>query len=48
MYGVSVDEVTHIITAEGGETLEVRDDESAGPNWISHTYFVRRPTSRVV
>jgi 2-polyprenyl-3-methyl-5-hydroxy-6-metoxy-1,4-benzoquinol methylase len=48
MYAVPVDEVTRIIMAAGGEMLEVRDDESAGPNWISHTYFVRRPTSRVV
>jgi SAM-dependent methyltransferase len=48
MYAVPVEEVTDIITAAGGEMLEVRDDELAGPNWISHTYFVRRPTSSVV
>jgi SAM-dependent methyltransferase len=43
MYAIPIDEVTAVITAAGGEILDVRDDQSAGPNWISHTYIARHP-----
>jgi SAM-dependent methyltransferase len=46
MYATSVEEVTAVIRAAGGELLDVREDQSAGPNWISHTYFARRPTEQ--
>jgi SAM-dependent methyltransferase len=46
MYAIPIEEVTAVITAAGGELLDVRDDQSAGPNWISHTYFARRPTEQ--
>lgn len=46
MYAIPIDKVTAVITAAGGELLDVRDDQSAGPNWLSHTYFARRPTEQ--
>jgi 2-polyprenyl-3-methyl-5-hydroxy-6-metoxy-1,4-benzoquinol methylase len=45
MYPIPVPDVTEVVAATGGQVLDVRDDENAGPNWISHTYLIRRLVS---
>ncbi len=42
MFAIAVSEVTDVVAAAGGQVVGVRDDHNAGPNWISHTYLVRR------
>lgn len=43
MYAVPRHDVEAIITGAGGEVVAVEEDVAAGPDWISYTYFVRRP-----
>ena len=46
MYGIPQAEVRAIITRAGGELIQVRDDDSAGENWISHQYWITKPLRR--
>jgi len=40
MYGVRQEEVLELIAGAGGKVVDVRDDLSAGPEWISFRYCV--------
>ena len=42
MYGVPIEEVTSIITSNGGEVLDVREDPCAGVEWSSFIYCFRK------
>jgi SAM-dependent methyltransferase len=43
MHGLPRDEVIAAVTEAGGEIVAVLDDFFSGPDWISHTYVVRKP-----
>ena len=42
MHPVDREDVLAIVEANGGEMVAVLDDRSAGPEWVSHLYVVRR------
>jgi hypothetical protein len=42
MHGLAKDHVTAIVERQGGRVVHVEDDACAGPEWISHRYFVRK------
>jgi SAM-dependent methyltransferase len=42
MYGVPRDDVLKLINDRGGKLIQVREDNSAGKNWSSFTYFVTK------
>jgi len=37
------DEVVALVTSAGGEVVDVRQDASVGPQWLSYRYCVRKP-----
>jgi SAM-dependent methyltransferase len=42
MYGVPRDEVLEILTAAGGSVVDVKEDNSGGPEWLSFNYCVTK------
>lgn len=42
MRGIPKQEVVHLLTAHGGEVLDVAPDESAGPAWESYRYLLKK------
>jgi hypothetical protein len=42
MYGVPRDHVLKHIYDRGGKLVQVREDDSAGKNWSSFTYYVTK------
>lgn len=45
MYEVSKDVVLELIASSGGEIVDVKQDTSPGPSWLSFTYCVRKKLS---
>jgi 2-polyprenyl-3-methyl-5-hydroxy-6-metoxy-1,4-benzoquinol methylase len=43
MHGTTPEEVRHLVAAAGGEVIDVTQDASAGPHWISFRYTIRLP-----
>jgi ubiquinone/menaquinone biosynthesis C-methylase UbiE len=43
MHGMLKDEVIAWLQKHGGAVVQVMDDNSAGPNWVSFRYFVTKP-----
>lgn len=44
MYGTPRDRVVRIVEDAGGEVLDIRDDNYAGPHWVGYRYCVRKRT----
>ena len=44
MHGLSPARVRELVRHAGGEVVDIADDVSAGPNWKSFRYIVRRPS----
>ena len=42
MYGVNKDVVSELITSCNGELVDIQEDHSAGPSWLSFRYCVRK------
>jgi len=45
MYGTPRDHVIRLVEDAGGEVLDIRDDQCAGPHWVGYRYCVRRRPS---
>jgi hypothetical protein len=42
MHTVSKDIVLELIASNGGEIVDVKQDTSAGPSWLSFTYYAKK------
>jgi SAM-dependent methyltransferase len=42
MHAIPKDEVIAWLEAHGGKIIQVKGDDSAGPNWVSYRYFVTK------
>jgi len=42
MYGVEKDHIIDVLQSRGARVLDILEDGSAGPEWISYQYFVTK------
>jgi len=47
MRGTPKEDVVRVITENGGEILDIAEDQSAGPTWESYRYLAQRSQSRI-
>jgi hypothetical protein len=42
MYGVEKDNIIEVLQSEGAKVLDILEDGSPGPEWISYRYFATK------
>ncbi len=43
MYGVPMPEIVDLVRVNGGRIVEIGNDHSAGPEWVSYFYYITKP-----